>query len=268
MVDRIDRSVYFFHKETEGEKMKFSENLIQLRKTRGWSQEELGYKLDVSRQTVSKWEMGETTPEMRKLIKLAEIFEISIDSLVGEEKKLNEKEFFTSYKREGYEYKSKREIRGIPLIHINLGRGMRKAIGIIAIGNISMGLISFGLLSAGFLSIGLLSFGLLAFGSLAVGGVAAGGFAGGYLAMGGIAAGYLALGGVAIGQFAVGGVSLAQNIAIGGVAEGYIAIGDSVKGTIEFATNSGMKDIDWQEVRRAVERTFPDLPKWIKALIL
>lgn len=44
--------------------MKFNEKIIELRKKQGLSQEELGYKLNVTRQTVSKWELGQTTPEM------------------------------------------------------------------------------------------------------------------------------------------------------------------------------------------------------------
>lgn len=64
--------------------MKFNEKLIDLRKSKNFSQEELGEKLNVARQTVSKWELGETTPEMDKLIKISEIFEISLDELVKE----------------------------------------------------------------------------------------------------------------------------------------------------------------------------------------
>ena len=48
--------------------MKFNEKLIELRKKEGLSQEQLGNKVNVSRQTVSKWELGETTPELEKLI--------------------------------------------------------------------------------------------------------------------------------------------------------------------------------------------------------
>lgn len=59
--------------------MKFNERLLELRKKNGWSQEELGYKIDVSRQTVSKWESGQTTPELEKLRMLAKLFEISVD---------------------------------------------------------------------------------------------------------------------------------------------------------------------------------------------
>jgi len=52
----------------------FSEKLFELRKVKGLSQEELAEKVDVSRQTVSKWEMGQSTPEMEKLIALSELF--------------------------------------------------------------------------------------------------------------------------------------------------------------------------------------------------
>ena len=65
--------------------MKFSEKLIMLRKNKKWSQEDLGNELGVARQTVSKWELGETTPEMDKLLKMSEIFEITLDELMKEE---------------------------------------------------------------------------------------------------------------------------------------------------------------------------------------
>ncbi len=64
--------------------MKFNEKLIQLRKKEGLSQEELGYKLNVTRQTVSKWELGQTTPEMEKLVEMSKIFNISLDELMNE----------------------------------------------------------------------------------------------------------------------------------------------------------------------------------------
>ena len=64
--------------------MKFNEKLIELRKKEGLSQEELGYKLNVTRQTVSKWELGQTTPEMDKLVEMSKIFNISVDELVND----------------------------------------------------------------------------------------------------------------------------------------------------------------------------------------
>ncbi len=64
--------------------MKFNEKLIELRKQKGLSQEELGYKLNVTRQTVSKWELGQTTPEMDKLVEMSKVFSISVDELINE----------------------------------------------------------------------------------------------------------------------------------------------------------------------------------------
>ena len=62
--------------------MSFAENLKQLRKKRQLSQEELAEMLDVSRQAVSKWELGDSTPDMDKLVLLGELFGISLDELV------------------------------------------------------------------------------------------------------------------------------------------------------------------------------------------
>jgi transcriptional regulator with XRE-family HTH domain len=62
--------------------MAFNNKLYSLRKQKGLSQDELGGKLNVSRQTISKWELGETTPELEKLIALGDFFEISLDELV------------------------------------------------------------------------------------------------------------------------------------------------------------------------------------------
>lgn len=62
--------------------MEFNNRLYQLRKQRGFSQEELACRLNVSRQTVSKWEIGDSTPDMEKLIAMSELFDVSLDSLV------------------------------------------------------------------------------------------------------------------------------------------------------------------------------------------
>ena len=65
--------------------MKFSDNLIKLRKGKGWSQEDLADKLGLSRQAVSKWEVGTSKPDIDNVIKLSKLFEISIDELVNKE---------------------------------------------------------------------------------------------------------------------------------------------------------------------------------------
>ena len=62
--------------------MKFNEKLIELRKTKGLSQEELGNELGVSRQTVSKWELGQNYPDFQKLVILSDFFNISLDKLI------------------------------------------------------------------------------------------------------------------------------------------------------------------------------------------
>ena len=58
------------------------ENLYRLRREKGLSQEQLAELIGVSRQTVSKWETGTSTPELEKLILLSECFGISVDDLV------------------------------------------------------------------------------------------------------------------------------------------------------------------------------------------
>jgi len=65
--------------------MKFNEKLQKLRKEKKLSQEQLADQLDVSRQAVSKWESGQTYPEMDKLIMLSKIFECSLDDLTNDE---------------------------------------------------------------------------------------------------------------------------------------------------------------------------------------
>ena len=62
--------------------MEFNNKLYELRKQKGFSQEELANRLNVSRQTVSKWELGDSTPDMEKLVAISDLFGISLDELV------------------------------------------------------------------------------------------------------------------------------------------------------------------------------------------
>ena len=64
--------------------MKFGENLYNLRKSAKMSQEKLAEKIGVTRQSVSKWENGESYPEMEKIMKLCNIFHCKINDLVHE----------------------------------------------------------------------------------------------------------------------------------------------------------------------------------------
>ena len=61
----------------------FSDNLIQLRKFRGMTQEDLAEIVGVSRQAVAKWESGESFPDIEKSRLLAEAFDVSLDELVN-----------------------------------------------------------------------------------------------------------------------------------------------------------------------------------------
>ena len=63
--------------------MNFASNLQKLRKRENMSQEALAEKLDVTRQSVSKWESGSSYPEMDKLISICKIFNVDMDTLVN-----------------------------------------------------------------------------------------------------------------------------------------------------------------------------------------
>lgn len=65
--------------------MNFADKIISLRKQQGWSQEDLSEQLDVSRQSVSKWESGASVPELDKILKLSRIFGVSTDYLLKDE---------------------------------------------------------------------------------------------------------------------------------------------------------------------------------------
>ena len=202
--------------------MTFQERLITLRKQQGLSQEQLGYELGVTRQTVSKWELGVTTPEMDKLIQLSDFFHISIDELVGHPSsdpasKAPETDYAQTAREIHYvpyhwhyEYKSRLSIFGLPLVHINVGRwfpGQKfcRARGVLAIGGFAFGL--------------------------------------------------FAVGGCAIGVYSIGGLAVAQKIAAGGAAYAPIAIGDAASGEIVFDINS---PISPEVIRQVILQRFPE----------
>lgn len=171
--------------------MNFSEKLIRLRRKAGLSQEQLAAQLDVTRQSVSKWESGSAVPELGKLIALSDLFGVTIDYLVKDtvteperaktaeavqlERRLNElageyHERFGPY----FSYTSKKRLFGLPLVSIRFGRDRHPskhtlAVGIIAIGNFSVGIVSIGMISAGLLSLGMIAFGAAALGMVSLG---------------------------------------------------------------------------------------------------
>jgi len=84
--------------------MNFNEKLIELRKSKGLSQDELGQRLGVSRQTISKWELAQSYPDFQRLVLLSDYFGLSLDALVKDidvqdvrEKNVNEKKLNEIY---------------------------------------------------------------------------------------------------------------------------------------------------------------------------
>ena len=65
--------------------MILADKIIELRKKNGWSQEELAEKMDVSRQSISKWEGAQSVPDMARILRLSELFGVSTDYLLKEE---------------------------------------------------------------------------------------------------------------------------------------------------------------------------------------
>ena len=165
--------------------MTFADNLVRLRREKGFSQEQLADLMDVSRQAVSKWEAGQTMPDLPKLVALADLFGTSLDALVRPEAVVETKpggtvQVVTAGQTvcvpagatvnvvPGYEYKSKHTLLGLPLVHINCGYGLRRAKGVIAIGNIATGIVALGGFGVGVVSFCGIGVGLLSLGGLAL----------------------------------------------------------------------------------------------------
>ena len=72
--------------------MTFAEKLYYLRTENGYSQETLAETLNVSRQSISKWELGTSLPETEKIIAIGELFGVSLDSLLVDSVSLDTKE--------------------------------------------------------------------------------------------------------------------------------------------------------------------------------
>lgn len=288
--------------------MNLAEKLQVLRNKYGLSQEQLAEKLGVSRQAVSKWESGQSIPDLKKLILISDIYNVTIDALVKDDdgfdilqrdglkneyfsrqeaynqvnvNQLQQEKFNNSIKEENrggkksqvvinfynnsveYEYKSERELFGLPLVHVNIGRGMKKAKGIVAVGNLSYGIISAGFLSVGVLSFGFLSIGLLSLALFSIGLLLSiGVFSIGIFSIGTIAIGMFSFGALAIGKYAIGAGAIATNIAVGDYAKANIAIGNKLEGVNKITLNTSIDDI-----RSIIKQEYPNISEWIKKII-
>ena len=251
--------------------MEFQTRLYDLRKKAGLSQEELAGLLGVTRQAVQKWEAGTSRPDLDNLAALARYFDVTLDWLVTGREAARERpevervvvEKHYHYETWHYEYKSRRTLWGLPLVHVNLsGRGLTWARGIVAIGNVATGLVAVGCFAAGLLSVGAICLGLLVIAGFALGLVSLGGIALGGLAVGGCALGYVALGGSAVGVYAAGGAAVASDIAIGASASAdLLAIGREASAAVTLPPEAPRP-----EFFRAI--TQAGAPGWVRDLLM
>ena len=70
--------------------MILADKIVRLRKKYGWSQEELADRMHVSRQSVSKWEAAQTTPDLEKILMLSKLFGVTTDYLLKDELEVEE----------------------------------------------------------------------------------------------------------------------------------------------------------------------------------
>lgn len=255
--------------------MTLGEKLYRLRSEKGLSQEALGDMLGVSRQSVSKWETDQSLPELEKVVAISELFGVSTDYLL--KGNVERPEIFipetenVRSKRLHYEYKSKKTIKGVPLVHVNFGLGLYRAKGIFAVGNIAIGVFALGFISAGIVDIGLLAVGLLALGTIAVGLVSAGTLAVGCIAFGAFTFGIFCVGALNFGQFCFGALSYGKQIAIGDKAHGKIALGFSrAAGEIYQEINKD-GNFDYQTIERLIDENvspyWRPFREWMKGII-
>lgn len=243
--------------------MTLGEKIYKLRTEQGLSQETLGEKLGVSRQSVSKWETDQSVPELDKVVAISEVFGVSTDYLLKEKEeayfekeesgvKELVREVYCRDRRTHYEYKSKRMIGKLPLVHINLGIGIYRAKGVIAVGTIAEGGLAVGLVAAGGFPIGILAAGLLAFGNFALGLIAFGTFAFGVISLGAFSFGIFSLGAMTFGQFAFGASAHGAQVAVGDVASGKIALGYS-RAVGTYMEVSNREPFDYENACRLID---------------
>ena len=263
--------------------MTLGEKIFRLRTEQGFSQETFGEKLGVSRQSVSKWETDQSVPELDKIVAISQIFGVSTDYLLKETEEMDRtaaetypraetvrRGEYRAGRRPHYEYKSKKMIGNLPLVHINLGAGIHRAKGVIAIGTVAQGWLAIGLASMGGCSIGLVSLGLLSLANLAFGLIALGTVAVGVLSMGAISFGIFSLGAVVFGQFAFGASAHGAQVAIGDVASGKIALGYS-RATGVYTQISNRQPFDYESACRAIDEQVSSnwlfFKTWAKAMV-
>ena len=246
-----------------------NERLASLRRRAGYSQEGLAERLGISRQAVSKWEGGQSQPDVARLVQLSELYEVSLDQLIkgvpapcpalpdaavqmpGEAEicrgcpwrdvqRTVDEAIRAHPAHWEYEYQTSRTLWGMPLVHIHLARNRlnARAQGVLAIGNCASGIVSVGLFARGIFSAGVCSLGLVSLGALSAGMVSLGALALGALAVGNIAVGLVAFGNMAVGELLAAGNLVRARVAVGNAGSGSVAqviIGNGMASEVQKA---------------------------------
>lgn len=241
--------------------MTLGDKIASERKQHNYTQEQLAQLLEVSRQSVSKWESDSAYPETEKLIKMGRIFGCSMDYLLNENCNDREGRIYLSpeespeskeeesppekdnapkvsavekagriYDKIFTERKCSKTFLGLPLYHIGKNAKGVLAIGLNAKGILAIGLMARGIFTLGLISIGIFGFGLItlalaASGVFSVGGLAFGAISAGIVSFGAVSFGVVAVGGAAFGDFTIGAYSVGRYVAIGDHSRGLVALG-------------------------------------------
>lgn len=112
--------------------IKLADRLVELRKQNKLSQEALAEKLGLSRQAISKWERAEASPDTDNLIALASLYGISLDELLGSEKKTEKKSDAEENSLTDTQIKAKEKLKKAPLFLLG-------AIAVYVVGGIVLG---------------------------------------------------------------------------------------------------------------------------------
>ena len=253
--------------------MTFGEKLSKLRKEHHYTQEQLASLLDVSRQSISKWESNLAYPETDKLIKMGKLFECTMDYLLNEDITENQKKetvppepVWNKFKKQICERKSEKMLCGMPLYHI--GKNAHgffaigfKARGVFSIGLMSQGIVSFGLLSLGVISTGILTLGLISAGIFSAGLLALGCIALGLFAAGAISIGIVSVSALSVGCFSIGALSVGKYIAVGDHAQAMIAIGKTVA---EGSIYSHIGNLSSADIPTVINQLDSTVPQWLR----
>ena len=257
--------------------MNLGERIYKFRTAKNMSQGDLADALEVSRQSVSKWESDLAFPETEKLIRISELFDCSLDYLLRDKDDSTKKSepappparsASNRFWRPIEERKSEKTVGNLPLWHIaDNAHGFiavgKKARGIIAIGLGAVGVVSIGLASVGIFSFGLIAVGLLALGCLSVGGVSLGTIAVGLLSFGSISIGIIAIGAISIGEASFGALAIGRYFAVGDRAEALIAFGKSESYGRIYSRGWGLTWEQQETVRALIKKHLPGYLQWL-----